>query len=485
MFFPSILPMLLVDDEVSRAAAAGSGGSSGGGFEPPNEGMEFIVVGPTPKIVTGFGVSIYKEGTGGAVGDLTPTYSTCDVVCKANSVDGTFEFAQALDKFVALEVDIINAAFKNTGLPHWVVEDTLEWGNSGMPSHLSQVYHANIANMGIALDRSDHGLVDENAPLYQARFLSVRNKNWYDWFNSTVDFELASSLGDTGFSLPYANAVLYVENIQRVLVGGQGTLMTIDPSTLAVSRIVVDARRTLFIKDLFYFDGKVYILDENSLYIWDLGSGIIARDNGLGLPNRLNKVIVMFSQNLVIGGDDGLYARKITQDSWQKVAATGSAVDGLIAPDSAFATANGEFWYSSEGFSWKKIGIVSDKTINQIVKHRSQILVGSSAGAYGDNGSLYSNQIALYLQDILNNPSSSASVIVNAVASNDELSVFGLSDGRYVTYDGSYDLHEDSLLPTIHKIALVEGIVWLFAYDTFRVTSEDKVRRLSSGSPIG
>ncbi|MBF9641254.1 hypothetical protein IAI27_11240, partial [Streptococcus pseudopneumoniae] len=81
-------------------------------------------------------------------------------------------------------------------------------------------------------------------------------------------------------------------------------------------------------------------------YIWDLSTNVISKDGGLGLPDILNKVVVLFSQNIVIGGQDGIYARKMTQDSWTKVVVS-SAVDLLIAPDSAFAVANNEFWYSS------------------------------------------------------------------------------------------------------------------------------------------
>lgn len=436
--------------------------------------------------IEGFGVSRFSSGFVSIIGESSEIdYGGCEVVCKANSIDGTFEFSEELSKYARVEVDVVNPAFTNTGLPHWVLEDTFEWVNAGAPSHLSQVYHSNIANFGIAFQRSNPGQLELRAPPYQARFYASCNKDWYDWFNSTVDFEVATEVGEVGFSIPYANAVLYVESLGQVLVGGQGSLIAINTSDFSVERIVVDVRRTVFIKDLFLFDGKVYILDESGLYIWDLSTGGISRDSGLGLPDRLNKVVAMYSQNIVIGAQDGIYARKMTQDSWQKVVETTGAVDALIAPDSIFAVANNEFWYSSEGFTWVKVGTVSDKNINQIVKHRSQILVATDQGAHGDSGSLYSKTISLSLLDLLNNLDDSSQIVVNAVASNFSSAVFGLSDGRYSIWSDSFVLYEDSNLPTIHKAIYVGDTLWFFGYDLFKVENESLVRRLATGDSIG
>jgi hypothetical protein len=435
--------------------------------------------------IEGFGVDRFDDGFVSIVGESSEVdYGGCEVVCKANSVDGTFEFSEELNKYARVEVDIINPAFKNTGLPHWVTEDTFEWVNAGMPSHLTQVYHSNIANFGIAFQRSNPDYLERYAPPYQARFYAACNKDWYDWFNSTVDFDLVEEIGGTGFSLPYANAVLYVERLGKVLVGGQDNLIAIDVLDLTVSRILVDSRRTVFIKDLYLFDGKVYILDESSLYIWDLSTDAIERDNGLGLPDRLNKVAAMYSQNIVIGAQDGIYARKTTQDSWQKVVETTGPIDAMISPDSIFAVANNEFWYSSEGFTWSKVGTISDKNINQIAKHRSQIIVATDEGAHGDNGSLYSNSISLSLLDILDDPNESSQVVVNAVTSNFSSAVFGLSDGRYIIWSDSFVVYEDSNLPTIHKAIFVGESLWLFGYDLFKIEDETRVRKLATGDPV-
>lgn len=443
------------------------------------------VQGPRTESIEGFGLSRFVEDFVSIVGESSEVdYGGCEVVCKVNSIDGTFEFAENLNKYDRVEVDIVNPSFSGTGLPHWVVEDTFEWVNSGMPSHLSQVYHSNISNFGIAFERSNPGHIEQYAPPYQGRFYASRNNEWYDWFNSTVDFESVGASGEVGYSLPYANSVLYVPSLGKVLVGGQGHLLSIRTTDYEVSRIEVDSRRAVFIKDMYLFEGYVYILDENSLYIWDLTEDSIVKDKGLGLPDRLCKVAVMLSQSIVIGAEDGIYARKTTQDSWQKVVATTSPVDIMISPDSIFAVSNNEFWYSSEGFTWVKIGSISDKNVNQIAKHRSQIIVGTDLGAHGDNGSLYSNRISLSLIDLVNDLEESAEVAVNAVASDFSSAVFGLSDGRYIVWSDSFTVYEDSNLLSIHKAVFIDEDIWLFGYDRFKIHGLARIRRLATGESI-
>lgn len=439
---------------------------------------------PRSEAIEGFGLSRFDEGFVSVVGESSEVdYGNCQVVCKANSVDGTFEFAEDAGKYARLEVDINNSSLTETGLPHWVVEDTFEWVNSGMPSHLSQVYHSNISNFGIAFERSNAGYIDAFSPGYQSRFFSARNREWYDWFNSSVDFEISSEFGNEGLSLSYPNAVLYVESIGSVLVGGKGILLSINVSDLSTTEITVDADIDIFVKDLFYFNNSVYILDQSSLYIWDLSTNVISKDGGLGLPDILNKVVVLFSQNIVIGGQDGIYARKMTQDSWTKVVVS-SAVDLLIAPDSAFAVANNEFWYSSEGFTWTKIGSIGERTVNHICKHRSQMLIGTNEGAYGDNGSLYGSRVSISLLNILNDLTASSLVSVNSVVSDFSSAIIGLSDGRYVIWSDSFSVFEDSNLPAIHKAIFVDGTIWLFGYDLFKIGNETRIRRLATGLPI-
>lgn len=434
-----------------------------------------------PELSEGFGLDKFFEGFGGAVGDILEDYSSYDIVCNANSVDGKFTFSSGLDKYTRVEVDIINTSFENTALPHWVVEDTFEWVNSGTPSHLSQVYHSNIVNFGIDLETTNPGLQDSVAPAYQAEYVVPCNQDWYDRFNSTVDYSLDQDFGNRGLDLPHPNAAIFIESANKIWVGGQGGVLSINTEDDTVDRIPIDSRRSLFIKDIFPFENKVYVLDEKSLYEYDLSSDTVTRDNGLGLPEKMYKFVLMLNDNLVIGGEDGIYARKSTQDDWQRVAETSGPVTSMIAPDAAFAIANNEVWFSTDGFTWRMIGSISGRNINDMVKHRSQILLATDEGLYGDSGSFYTEGVSIALIDILEDADESRSVTVNNVVSNFDEALISLSDGRYVIWDMADFSVVDSDFDALHKIIHTNSARYLFSYNMFRKESASIVNRMSTG----
>tara|TARA_B100000614_G_scaffold262909_1_gene300839 strand:+ start:345438 stop:348965 length:3528 start_codon:yes stop_codon:yes gene_type:complete len=470
----------LAEDIANGSSESSTDGAGTIGFEIESPAFE-----DDPE---GFGFVRYNSGFGGAVGDQFPVdYSSYQVVAVANSINGVFNFNSPLNKYTRVEVDITNSTFKNTGLPHWTVEDSFEWINSGMPSHLSQVYHSNIINFGISLEKSDPGLQGDCSPPYQGRYIVPCDQDWYDVFNSTVDYELEQDFGNRGLFLPYPNVAIYIASLGQVWVGGQGGILTIDTTTLTIDRLEIDPRRELFIKDIFVdaFGEKVYILDEGNLYVYDIVSGQITRDSGLGLPDVMNKVVVMFSQNLIIGAEDGIYARRSTQDEWQRVAETSGPVDALISPDAAIASANDEIWFSTEGFTWTLIGSISGRTVNELAKHRSQILVATDEGLYGDSGNFYAESTSIALINFLGDASESREVIVNDVISNFTTAVATFSDGRYLVWDDTgYVLVDVEEFSTIHKAIFVGTDIWAFSYDEFAIRGDDAIRRLVTGKRI-
>ena len=454
-------------------------------FAPSGSAVYEIVDYRRNDPIEGFGYSRYFSGFGGVVGQhIDDDYGKYFVVVEANSLDGTVLLKSGLKKRNKMQIDITNPSFSDTGLPHWAIEDTLEWVNSGAPSHLAEVFHSNICMMGIALERTSPLLQDRNAPPYQGRFITPCLYEWYDRFNSTVDYNLEVDFGNKGLMLPYPNCAIYVSDIGQVLVGGQGGLLAIDVTDFKIASVDIDARRPLFIKDLYRVDNLIYILDESSLYIWNLATGGVSKDRGLNLPNKLYKIVVMSTTNLVIAGEDGIYARRSAQDDWEKVVSTDQPVTLLIAPDSAFAVSGSDVWYSSEGLFWNNIGRLDGLVANQLVKHRSQILIGTRSGAYGDQGLLYSGNVSVSLLDILDSLTDSSQIVVNAVASNFNQAIFGLSDGRYIVYNDGFEVKEDSLLPAIHRVIYVNGDPWLFGYDMFKVGSGSLLRRLATGAPL-
>jgi len=436
--------------------------------------------------IEGFGINRFFKGFGGAVGDkLEVDYGSYNVVAMANSIDGVFTLNTPLKKHNLVQIDISNTGFKNTGLPHWVVEDNLEWVNSGLPSHLSQVYHSNVINFGISLERSNRGLQELNVPSHQALYVVPCNQEWYDIFNSTVDYNLEQDLGNRGLAIPYPNSIAEIDELDQVWVGGDGGVLAINTSDMSVERIDIDSRRSLFIKDIYKTSTSVLVLDESKLYEYDINAGSITKDKGLGLPGKMYKIILMFDSVFVVGGEDGIYVRRRTQEEWQKVVSTLAPVEVLISPDASFAVANNQVWYSTDGFTWTKLGEVTGKNVNELVKHRSQILVATDKGLYGDNGSFYANNVSLALINFLGDADDSAEVIINDVDSNFTTAVATISDGRYMVWDNSgYLIVTEEDFSSIHKVAFVSGGIWIFSYGQFKIRGETTIRRLATGKRI-
>ena len=439
--------------------------------------------------IEGFGLPRYDPGTAVAVGENDgEDYADLEVIAVANSIDGTFELATPLNKYTRVEVDILNPSFVNTSFPHWTIEDQFEWVNSGMPSHLSQVMHSNLMTMGVNLTRTNPNDMAK-VPPYQARYIVPCNRDFYDSFNSTVDYELSKDSGNKGLSIPYPTSVVHIPSLGEVWVGGQGGVISIDDETYEVQRVTVDSRRDLLIKDIFVRGDTAYILDEKGLYTINLVTMSVTRDAGLGLPNELFEVTSLLNTNLVIGASDGVYAKKTTQDEWQRVIETSEPVDVIIAPDAVFAIrrigsdrgSNSEVYYSVDGFNWTNIGTVGSRVVNSIVKFRNKIYLATDNGIYDDNGNFYAERTSVRLNDIFNDAEESRDIIANDITSNLLRVAAGLSDGRYVVVDDLGFAVGETNLDAIHKILLVDNVIWVFGYDLFQVIGTDVTRRLVTG----
>ena len=435
--------------------------------------------------IKGFGVVRSVDVFGGAVGDSLPqNIDECTIVCIANSVDGTFEFNEELSKYRLLEIDIKNTQFNNTSLSHTVVEDTIEWTNAGLPSHLGQVQHSNIVNVGIVHERNFPGLQESISTPYQALFKSPCSVEWFDQFNSTIANDIAFDSGNLGVSLSYAVCVLYLEEMNEVWVGGIGGIISIDVDSKDIESVVIDSRRSLDVQSMRLVGSEVFILCKTDLYIYDLSTGISRKDSGLGLPKNLYSFAVALSNALVVGGEDGIYARRPTQDDWTRVAETSKA-DIISSPDYVFVVAEQQILYSTDGFTWNSLGNLRANTeVNALVKHRAQVFVATTEGLFEDNGSFYGNTVSVRLVDILGDIELSADIPVNDVQSNFDRAVIGLSDGRYVIYETDYVVYEDCILETIHKVLLVGDDIWLFGFDNFQVMSENRIRKLATGGIV-
>lgn len=453
-----------------------------------NGKIEISSLGGKSKIDTieGFGIQRYKRTYSGAVGDSMPEdYSAFETICIANSNDGSFEFPKSLTKYNRVEVDIVNSSFNNVGNPHWVIEDTFEWLNSGMPSHLSQVHHSNVISAGISGEIVSFGLQESVAPLYQAKSIIPKSVEWYDKLNSTIDYDLQVDNGNKNLSLPYANSVLNVDEMSGVLVGGMGGVILIDNASKNISKVDIKSDRNILIKDIKKYQDIVYILDESKLYFLNLTTNKITEDKSLGFPEKAYNVMVIYGNNIVVGANDGIYTRKADSSSWQRTLSTSSAISVSSSPDAGLAISEkGECFYSTDGFNWKLVGSVNFKTINKMQKHRSQIMFATNQGLYQDGGSFYTSNLSLQLLDVLKQIDKSSEISVNDIDSNFDKFVICLSDGRYIIYINDFVVYDDSNMKTIHKVLIKGSDIWLFGNDYFRILSENTIRKLATGNPL-
>jgi len=434
--------------------------------------------------IEGFGLVRYNPGTATAVGETDgEIYQDRELTAIANSLDGTFEINTELNKYTVVTVDILNPSFVNTSYPHYVIEDSFEWVNSGMPSHLSQVMHSNMATMGVNLTRTNAGDM-EKVPPYQARYIVPCNRSFYDSFNSTVDFELESDVGARKIFIPYTNATAYIAELNAVWVGGVGGVISIDTDSKQINEVIIDSRRSLSIQDIFVLNDFVYIVDQTAIYIYSLVDGSIERDPALGVETNIRRFVKTRGDAFIIGAEDGFYARKSTQDEYKKVLDTDNPVDRIIHPDATIAIAGPAVYYTTDGFTWSLVGTASQE-ISDITKYRNKIMFATDEGLYDDNGNVYAGRLSLRLNDIFNDLDDSREAIVNAVDGTVLKVLAGLNDGRYIVLDDfGFAVGEIDGINAIHSVLIVDGENWIFGYDKFAITSEGTVRLLATGTTL-
>ena len=442
-------------------------------------------IGGTTRIDTieGFGLPRYTYTKTGAVGDKFPVdYAKYEVVAIANSVTGTVTLPQNLTKYDNLEITIRDPSFTNVGYPHTTVEDTFEWVNSGMPSHLSQVHHANVVCGGIGQERLYPSYQELTAPVYQAKFIVPKSSVFYDKVNSTIDYSLYIDSGNKNLSLPYPNAILYLESKNQLLIGGYGGVIVIDTTTNAITKLAIDTDKILQIKDMKQYENIVYILDDSAIYKYDVDTGEIVADITLGLPKKLYSIISIHGKTLAVGGSDGIYARQIDGSSYVKVLTSSSPITQMISPDAGFAVSDNSTIYSTtDGYTWSNLGKIQSKVINRIVKYKNKILVATNTGLYQDNGSFYSGKVQLQLLNILGDLDASAAISVNDIYSTNNACYIALGDGRYVQYTNDFAV-VTSKLDTVHRVVKTDAELYLFGGNKYQITSETFVRRLATGA---
>jgi len=437
--------------------------------------------------------SISVSNTGQLVTSETDTGATVNVV------SGVFNFDKVFDKYDSLKLDVYDCTLKNAGqLSHREIENSLELMNSGLPSSLSQVQQVNINKVGIFTEKTwDRSDSDISQPYQSKYIIPLDNDSWFDETNSTITYTEEVFETDLSFSLTYATSVLLVTEINKVFVGGNGGVLSIDTNTFEIEEIEIDDVSNKTVKQIFREADNIYVLTDQNLYMSNIYSSYWEEINRLGLPSNLYSISAI-SNNLIVGASDGIYYKSSTELTWSKAINSIRPVEIVTNPDLLFAAIYREekdklyndVYVTGDGYNFTKMDIsdiedldVSDFNINEIAKYRSTVFIATKQGLYTDNGSFYSKVPRLYLVEI--EETGSESLSINDIGVDADRMVVGVDTGDYYIMENDvFDLKSFTSLDSIQKIVMVNGEPWVFGYNAVKVPDIDYPIRLTTGVPM-
>lgn len=462
-------------------------------FEDPElygeDGPKFVQThGPGSDLIEGFGIDRYNPVNAVIDDGLEDNiYVNYDLVAVANSYPGLVVFNKSLTKQRRASISITNAFFRNTSLPHSVLEDQFDWLNSGLPSHLAQVRDAAIAQMGINMTRTnpyEMALV----PSRQAKYLIPCNAGMYDVFNSTIDYKEESSNGFQGFTLPYVSAAAHIQERQQIWAGGSGGIVSISTEDYSINEINIEQNKSdLEIKDIVQVENFVYILERKALYRYDLNTSAIQKNVGVGWPENVFNVRVFPDGTISVSGTDGIYSKRVFDLTYAKVISSTSPITTMIAPDAGFAASSENIYYTTDGYNWQLMGANPLGNITKLVKLLNGIFAITDKNppiAYSDNGSLYAQSPDFEQVELFDEVDVPFSEYINDVVRSGSQLLFGSSNGKYAIYNSFGVTVSDSGLDNIQRIVVVNGEPWFFAYNTFTKLNSSVVRKIVSGQSL-
>ena len=407
-----------------------------------------------------------------------------DNIVVVDITEGTFSFQNAFDKYDQLSVDIFGSTLKNIGdLSHKELEDDFEFANSGLPSSLSQIQHSNLIKLGIFNEKKFPNQMENFIDNIQSKYIIPRDKNFYDNLNSTVDYNIEVISDEISLSLSYAMSVEFVSYLNKICVGGDGGILSIDINTLEIEEVTIDIFKDNFVKKILLNEEILYVVSEKNIYSSEgnLNSWILL--DRTGLPNELFTLAII-KNNLVVGGSDGVYFKSFSQDGWDKAIDSNSPIEIMISPDMLFVVVDNEIYSTTNGSNFIKLNHNDIGQINSISKHKTGFFIATNNGLFTDGGSFYSKSTSLSLVDVENNFLESASIIFNDVFSDNSSLVTGTSKGKYYKFENNvFSSVENSLLETLHKVLLVNEVFWFFGYNLFQVEFLDFPILLTTGVP--
>ena len=408
-----------------------------------------------------------------------------------NASNGVFTFSYSFNKYDELKIDMFGVTIDNIGeLSHKDVENPMELFNSGLTSSLSQIQQVNISKLGIFSEKEFPGLQEEFSPTYQSKYIVPSGTSWFDTLNSTINYQEQVFEKDVTFSILYPSAVIYISEIEKVIVGGRNGALVIDTSSFEMEELSLDLSNKI-VKQIKKNGDIIYLLTNTDLYTsidYGVTWSTIIRN---GLPDNLYS-IGFIKNNIIVGASDGIYYKSSDLIDWNK-SDLGEEVniinpiDIISNPDLLFTIITNEIYLTANGFIFSNSGLGKDLNISKILKFDSTIYVSTiNNGLYNDVNSFYGNNPRLIGVNIDDSDELSETLSINDLYNdNEDNLIIGLDDGDYyILNNGEFSLQENTYLDSIHKILVINNEIWLFGYNLLKVSSLNYTIRLSTGIPF-
>jgi hypothetical protein len=433
---------------------------------------------PTPHIGWRGFQSAYCAG----VREVFPfDYADFDVVAIINSVDGVFKLKNPISKYHQLTCDIENVTLENTSLPHYVIEDSFELLNSGLPSHLSQIHHVNIINAGCIQEKLMGNQMNNFATPLNAKYILPVDSNFYDKKASTIDNQELFVHKNMNSLTPYVKSYVYVEESNTLIVGSINGCLMLNLDSYESVKMLFDEEIDPNVVDLQIINENIHALTSKYIYKLNVSDNKFYKESYGNLPLQPKCFGITNNKSIIVGADDGIYISRNGIKKFTKIFDSES-IDFLFITDYAYALdANQKIYISRNDGPWNLLFSNNNNIIiNKIIKHRGNNLFATNQGLYNDNTSISGQNLSIQLFDIFRNTTLSSSVIVNDVYSTDNKIYACLSDGRFVIYDGAFTVYV-TIFDVIHKIFVIDNKIYLFSFDKFIVFGENMIRKVSSG----
>lgn len=468
----------------------------------PNADTDYILVAELYNAVNLFKVNLSPElaaivtlpPIGGSVTTVTGISFDYDVV------NGTVTINTGVSKYTSVAMSIDGVSITGIGaLTHKEIDNSIEEFNSGLSASLASIQQSNIIKIGIQNQKLNPGLLDINGGTYQARYYAPCD-NWYDTFNSTVDYNLEleqqpvfnlSTKEYSSFSINYPSDVIHIEDENEVWVCGAGGIIAVNTSTLECE-VVLNSE--FYFYNMHLDQGVVYALAEDGLYQITTSDKSIYKDVNLELPSNYTSVL-HFGNTTYIATVDGLYSRRTHELQWTKLfnvnnsfVRSGQKLTFCIGTDPLDKDTSIVF-YSHSGVIWNRSTQLVDFAVSGATQRGDSVYYATGNGLIIEDLSTLFSQVNNGLPTIsivdLDGDDIPDDVVINSVDADADSVFAATADGLWYKLSGNYIVDSgESRLNTIHKIKVVNGEYWLFADNLIDIQSSDKIIQLTTGKML-